>query len=126
MFTPQEKEEMAMGVKEGLEKTEFLLQNDRKFQRQIHSIKRIATSGGNVRYDSERDEDGHADSFWAWALANSAVPKAGVKEDFYAQWRKKRNAETAIVKGEITDDIKSAPVQKGKSANRLLRQMGMK
>jgi phage FluMu gp28-like protein len=74
-FTVQSKDELARGVREGLEWGEFLLQNDGKFHRQIHSIKRIPTSGGAFRYDSERDDRGHADSFWAWALANYAIPK---------------------------------------------------
>jgi len=125
MFTPQEKEELAMGAKEGLEKREFLLQNDNKFHRQIHSIKRIATSGGNIRYDSERDEDGHADGFWAWALANSAFPKKGARKDFYEQYREKRDAEIRRLQGDIIDD-KSSPAQKpqrSKSAASVLRKM---
>ena len=72
-FVPENKELLAIGVKNGLEKKDFLLQNDKRFHRQIHSIKRMAGYGGIFRYDSQRDEDGHADSFWAWALANFAV-----------------------------------------------------
>jgi len=120
-FNPAVKEELAMGVKEGLEKNEFMLQNDNKFHRQIHSIKRMATSGGNVRYDSERDEDGHADSFWAWALANYAIPKTGAKKGFYDQYREKRNAELVTQSGSgRAAAVVVAEKERGKSARRIM------
>lgn len=84
-FDMYSKEVLAMGVKTGLERREFLLENDREFHAQIHSIKRTPTSGGNFRYDAERNEKGHADSFWAWALANHAATDAK-KIGFYAQY----------------------------------------
>ena len=90
-FTPEEKEIMAIDVKRGLEQREFLLSNDKEFHRQIHSIKRTSNGGKYFRYDAERNEKGHADSFWAWALANSAVTLTEHKNsNFYAQRRKKR------------------------------------
>ena len=91
VFTPEEKEIMAIDVKRGLEQREFLLSNDKEFHRQIHSIKRTSTGGKYFRYDAERNEKGHADSFWAWALANSAVSNTNKKNNnFYAQRRQKR------------------------------------
>ena len=41
----------------------------------LHSIRRTSTAAGNVRYLAERTEDGHADRFWALALANHAAEK---------------------------------------------------
>ena len=91
VFTPEEKEIMAIDVKRGLEQREFLLSNDKEFHRQIHSIKRTSNGGKYFRYDAERNEKGHADSFWAWALANSAVTLTEKKNNnFYAQRRQKR------------------------------------
>ena len=90
-FTAEEKEIMAIDVKRGLEQREFLLSNDKEFHRQIHSIKRTSNGGKYFRYDAERNEKGHADSFWAWALANSAVALTDNKNNnFYAQRRQKR------------------------------------
>ena len=40
LFTSESKEVLAIGVRTGLEKQEFLLQNDPKFHKQIHSIKK--------------------------------------------------------------------------------------
>ena len=82
---------MAIDVKRGLEQKEFLLSNDKEFHRQIHSIKRTSNGGKYFRYDAERNEKGHADSFWAWALANSAVVITDNKSlNFYAQRKQKK------------------------------------
>ena len=81
----------AIDVKRGLEQREFLLSNDKEFHRQIHSIKRTSNGGKYFRYDAERNEKGHADSFWAWALANSAVVITDNKSlNFYAQRKQKK------------------------------------
>ena len=73
LFTSGTKEAMAMAVKTALERGEYELENERDFHAQIHSIKRVATAGGNFRYDAERNDKGHADTFWAWALASWAA-----------------------------------------------------
>ncbi|MBO7518633.1 MAG: hypothetical protein J6T31_05935 [Methanobrevibacter sp.] len=102
MFSAEEKEIMAIDVKRGLEQREFLLSNDKEFHRQIHSIKRTSNGGKYFRYDAERNEKGHADSFWAWALANSAVNITDTKSNnFYAQRRQKR---VELMGGEVIKD----------------------
>jgi phage FluMu gp28-like protein len=121
-FNIQSKDELARGAREGLEKGEFLLQNDSKFHRQIHSIKRIPTSGGAFRYDSARDDMGHADSFWAWALANHAIPKQTAAKGFYEQYREKKRIATEQGRSESA----GAGMQRAKSLNRVLREMGMR
>jgi phage FluMu gp28-like protein len=111
VFTPEEKEIMAIDVKRGLEQREFLLSNDKEFHRQIHSIKRISTGGKYFRYDAERNEKGHADSFWAWALANSAVELVTEKNNnFYAQRRQKRME--IMGSSVVKPDVKLEPAEK--------------
>ena len=39
----------------------------------LHSIRKIPTPSGNMRYAGERTADGHADRFWALALCNEAA-----------------------------------------------------
>ena len=124
-FNVQSKDVLARDVKEGLEKENFLLQNDNKFHRQIHSIKRIAMPGGAFRYDSERDEMGHADKFWAWALANHAIPKGEIKKGFYDQHREKRLAAATKQSSSPSSGQNEAP-RRGKSAERVLREMGLR
>jgi phage FluMu gp28-like protein len=93
-FTVETKEIMAIAVRTGLEKKAFLLHNDDKFRRQCHAIRRIPTTGGRFRYDSQRDEDGHADSFWAWALAYHAITPDNAGAGFYQQWKEKEKPNT--------------------------------
>lgn len=38
-----------------------------------HSIEKVITTGGNVRFAADRSKDGHADRFWAAALAVDAA-----------------------------------------------------
>ncbi|GHU65023.1 hypothetical protein FACS189447_03220 [Spirochaetia bacterium] len=121
LFNSESKEMMAISMRTGLEKLEFLLHNDRKFQAQVHSIKRIATIGGHFRYDSERDENGHADSFWALALADNAIIEAKeTRTGFYQQIKaRKEGKEPLPAKG---GNIKPAKA-KGKSYAALIREM---
>ena len=42
-----------------------------------HAVKRILTSAGNPRFDADRSEVGHADAFWAHALAIHAAGVGG-------------------------------------------------
>ena len=107
-FTQESKEILAIDVKRGLEQKEFLLSNDKDFHMQIHSIKRIDRGGGkHFSYDASRDDKGHADSFWAWALANSAVVSTDAKNDnFYAQRRKKKEEFAKGITPEKQEQIK--------------------
>jgi phage FluMu gp28-like protein len=120
LFNAENKEILALGVRTGLENLEFLLQNDSRFHKQIHSIKRFPTGVGRFRYDSERDQDGHADSFWAWALANYAVVELKeTRQGFYQQIKARRETSANI-------ETKTAGLEKpvkarGKSLNSLLR-----
>jgi phage FluMu gp28-like protein len=125
IFNLESKGILALNVKTGLEKQEFLLQNDSKFHRQIHSIKRIPTAGGNFRYDSERDEDGHADSFWAWALANHAVFQSLNHSPNYWEQRARLKGKSALqsdhkIPSSQTEPDNLTPVR-GKSLNSVLR-----
>jgi phage FluMu gp28-like protein len=39
----------------------------------LHKVRKIVTAAGNVRFDAKHDEAGHADEFWALALAYHAA-----------------------------------------------------
>lgn len=107
LFTLQSKEVLAMSVKTGLERKEFELENSKDFHAQIHSIKRIASAGGSFRYDAERNEKGHADSFWAWALANYAAAHI-VKPNFYAQYAQSKNNDTSAENTKMKNAVKTS------------------
>jgi phage FluMu gp28-like protein len=69
-FTNATKEALAVGAKNIIEDRRVMIPDDNRLRESIHSIKRIVTAAGNIRFDAERtDETGHADHFWALALA---------------------------------------------------------
>jgi phage FluMu gp28-like protein len=68
-MTRESKEEMAIVLKQMFEKRQIVIPNDQSLIAQINSIKRIPKEKG-FSYDSGRNaEIGHADKFWALALA---------------------------------------------------------
>lgn len=68
-FTAASKEEMAMGLLRGMQDRLVRLPADRVIREDLHSVRKLTTAAGNVRYQAERDAIGHADRFWALALA---------------------------------------------------------
>ena len=69
-FSNARKEQWAVDFKILLQRREVALPKDRKLVSQIHSIKRNVLPSGKVSFDAERSsKNGHADKFWAVALA---------------------------------------------------------
>ena len=69
-FTNARKEQSAVHFNILLQRREVALPKDRKLVSQIHSIKRTVLPAGKVSFDSGRPaKNGHADKFWAVALA---------------------------------------------------------
>jgi phage FluMu gp28-like protein len=46
---------------------------DHAVREDLHKVRRVITAARNVRFDAIRDADGHADRFWALALAHHAA-----------------------------------------------------
>lgn len=72
-FTGPVKERMAVEVKRCFEERMILIPSDAKIRRAVQSVKRYVTATGNMRFDAARTESGHADEFWALALAHQAA-----------------------------------------------------
>ncbi len=69
-FTNSNKEALAVGLKDSLEDHGLLIPIDPDVSRSLHSVQKTRTSTGLSRFDAERsDATGHADHFWAAALA---------------------------------------------------------
>jgi phage FluMu gp28-like protein len=69
-FTNDSKERWATDLKILLQRRDIVLPRDRELVSQIHSIKRRVLASGKVSFDAERTtRGGHADRFWAIALA---------------------------------------------------------
>lgn len=68
-FTNDSKERWATDFKILLQRRDVVLPRDREMVGQIHSIKRKVLPSGKISFDAERTNRGHADRFWAIALA---------------------------------------------------------
>jgi phage FluMu gp28-like protein len=69
-FTAGAKEDMATRTRLVIEDKSIKIPIDHEVRNDLHSIRKIVTVAGNVRYDADRSESkGHADRFWALSLA---------------------------------------------------------
>ena len=68
-FTNASKERWCTDFKILLQRRDLDLPRDRELVSQIHSIKRRVLPSGNVTFEAERTNRGHADRFWAIVLA---------------------------------------------------------
>lgn len=79
-FSNPIKEELATNLRIAFENKTLFIPADPDLRADLHSVKRVVTIAGNTRFDVERSEtDGHADRFWALALAVHAAKDTGTK-----------------------------------------------
>lgn len=81
-FTGPVKEELAYPVKAAFEDGNLRVPDDKNLVADLRSIRKETTASGNVRFAGERDSNGHADRFWALALALHAGKTAGIPGHF--------------------------------------------
>jgi phage FluMu gp28-like protein len=72
-FTAALKERLAPMVKQAFEERTLRIPDHRDVRADINSVKRFVTPAGNVRFDAEHTDHGHADRFWALALVVNAA-----------------------------------------------------
>ena len=69
-FSNESKERWATDFKILLQRRDVVLPRDRELVSQLHSIKKRVLPSGKISFDAERSaRGGHADRFWAIALA---------------------------------------------------------
>jgi hypothetical protein len=73
VFTAAVKEDLAFRTKRRMEARLTLLPDTREIRRAFSAVKKFVTPSGNLRFDATRTEAGHADEFWAKALADLAA-----------------------------------------------------
>ena len=73
VFTAAVKEDLAFRTKRRMEARLTLLPDTRDIRRAFSTVKKFITPSGNLRFDAVRTEAGHADEFWAKALADLAA-----------------------------------------------------
>ena len=77
MFTGASKEDMAVHIRGLFEDRLITIPKNDKIRDDLHSVKKVVTSGGNVRYVAPETDDGHADRFGPLAVAPPAAPTTG-------------------------------------------------
>lgn len=69
-FTNKVKEELAYNLRTNLEDKTVFIPKQHEVREDLHSVRRLTTTAGNIRFDADSSEvNGHADRFWALALA---------------------------------------------------------
>ena len=82
-FNIANKEAMATGTKRHFENRTLRIPAANHIRRACNAVKRFTSQTGHFRFDAERTEAGHADEFWALALAAAAAegsPHAAIIE----------------------------------------------
>ncbi|MGZ5545019.1 MAG: phage terminase large subunit family protein, partial [Limisphaerales bacterium] len=68
-FTAEVKEELAYPLRTAFEKRTIRVPNENVIRADLRSVRKEITASGNIRFSAGRSENGHADRFWALALA---------------------------------------------------------
>ena len=84
-FTAPLKERLAPMVKQAFEDRTLRIPDNREVRADINAVKRFVTPAGNVRFDAEHTDRGHADRFWALAMVvnAAATPRCSFSEQAY-------------------------------------------
>lgn len=82
LFTGPVKQDLAIRLKRSFEDRQVRISPERDTRDSLHAVKKIVTAAGNERFDAERTEKGHADEFWALALAEMARDTGTIEYDY--------------------------------------------
>lgn len=72
-FNQKVKEDLAITTLRAFEDHALRNPKSEVVRKDFRKIKKLRTASGNARFEGERDKDGHADRFWARALARHAA-----------------------------------------------------
>lgn len=72
-FTGASKEELAYPVRAAFEDRSVRVPNSAVIRADLRAVKKETTASGNIRFTADRGKNGHADRFWALALALHAA-----------------------------------------------------
>lgn len=72
-FTGPVKSELAMPLLRAFQDKKIRLPADSAVREDLHKVRKVVTAAGNIRFEADRDDAGHADRFWALGLAYHAA-----------------------------------------------------
>ena len=81
-FSAQVKEALAYPLKGAMEDRAVRIPDDAKIRADLRKVQKVTTAAGNVRFVAESTPDGHADRFWALALAIHAASDPSAPIDY--------------------------------------------
>ena len=84
-FTSAVKEDLAYTTRTAFEKKTVRIPADKFIRADLRSMRKEATASGNIRFTGERTANGHADRFWALALALHAARQQTTTNRIFAQ-----------------------------------------
>ncbi|MCS6245389.1 MAG: hypothetical protein H2172_16275 [Opitutus sp.] len=82
-FTGPVKEELAYPARAAAEDKSARIPDDKQVVAAFRAIRKETTAAGNIRFLAERTDGGHADEFWAWALALHAGKSPATPGSFH-------------------------------------------
>ena len=89
-FTNKVKEDLAYRLRTEFENKTVFIPNRHEIREDLHSVRKITTASNNIRFDADRSDNGHADRFWALALALHAADNGS--NDIHISTRKRRES----------------------------------
>lgn len=81
-FSAQVKEALAYPLKGAMEDRAVRIPDDPLIRADLRKVQKLTTSAGNIRFVAESSPDGHADRFWALALAIHAASDPAAPIDY--------------------------------------------
>ena len=79
---------IATKTKKYFEDKVLRIPDDSEIRKDLHSVRRVYSESGAVRFEAPRTKDGHADRFWALGLAIQAMDGAYVKMEYHGMRRR--------------------------------------
>jgi phage FluMu gp28-like protein len=81
-FSAAIKEALAYPLKGAMEDRKLRIPIDPKITADLRKVQKVTTAAGNIRFVAESTPDGHADRFWALALALHAASSPAAPIEF--------------------------------------------
>lgn len=112
-FTAPAKEALVIELQRVFAENRIRIPDDRDLRAAIHAVRKYATATGHFRYDANRTEKGHADEFWALALAVNALSGPRLSTDYRASERVRPAAAVAGGWGGFSYGVGAARAARG-------------
>ena len=112
-FTASIKEQMAVYLRMRMEQRKIRLPNDENVRRSFFSLRRSTNRIGQARFDADADEKyGHADEFWACAMAEMAAERTAAQG-----MRQGQSASNSIRRRRVLEQLHDEAIMSAEGSN---------